>query len=221
MSGEIGKERPARAMAAAQGPVRAHRESPLPRYWKARSAQSARIGAGDDTTNGQRIARRCPAVKSPYDTSRKSESPTALAAPPRCDGNCPRALVLDAVPDRRSNRADIRYRRRAPQPDRGTELLFRSEPQVGQRATHRKLRPDRRVGLVPPGTVAVGGKRSPVPRVVPAHDSASSDASHLCVASAVQHDLALPRVPFATGDLSCRQRFFLLRTYRHRGFRSY
>src|SRR5260370_38700747 len=58
MSRETGKERPARAVAAAQGPVPAHRNAPRFRHWKARPAQSPRIGAGDDATRPSRLAER-------------------------------------------------------------------------------------------------------------------------------------------------------------------
>jgi len=75
------------------------------------------------------------------------------------------------------------------------------------------------LGFVSHRTMALRRKRSPVPRIVPAYDPASIDAGHLRVASASEHDLALSRVPLATGNLSRRQRFFLFRTYRHRGFR--
>src|ERR1700687_675087 len=120
MPRETGKERPARAVAATEGPVPAHRDASLSRHWKARPAQSARIGAGDDATRASRLAERRLRMKTLNDTSRKLGPPAqpALAAP--CVRNCPRTVVLDAITDRRANRSCIRYRRCAPQPDRRT-----------------------------------------------------------------------------------------------------
>src|SRR6266576_2837107 len=58
MPRETGKERPACTMAAAEGAVPAHRDASLSRHRKARPAQSARIGAGDDRTRASRLTER-------------------------------------------------------------------------------------------------------------------------------------------------------------------
>src|SRR5437879_10083431 len=80
MPRETGKERPARAVAAAEGSVPAHREASLSRHRKARPAQSARIGAGDDRTRASRLTERRLRMKnSPID--RKS---TRLNSSHRC-----------------------------------------------------------------------------------------------------------------------------------------
>src|SRR5438046_10457062 len=83
------------------------------------------------------------------------------------------------------------------------------------------LRFCRRVGTFSSGTLAFWRKRSAIPWIVPAYDSAPIDAGSLRVASTTQHDLALSGFSFAPGDLPCRERFFLLRAYGHRGFRGH
>src|SRR5438309_2128299 len=69
------------------------------------------------------------------------------------------------------------------------------------------------------GALVFWRKSSSIPWIVPAYDSAPIVAGSLRVASTTQHDLALSGFSFAPGDLPCRERFFLLRAYLHRGFR--
>src|SRR6266480_1239664 len=202
MPRETGKERPARAMAAAEGAVPAHRDASLSRHRKARPAQSARIGAGDDRTRASRLTERRLDEKLSNNESRKFGSPARPAPAAPCVWNGPRAVVLDAITDRRADRSCIRYRRRAPQPDCRTKLLLRSKHQSGRCTPHRELRADRRPGPVPTGTLALRRKRSPIPRIILADDPAPAARSHLRVASAIEHDLALPGFPLAVGDLS-------------------
>src|SRR5690242_19035844 len=98
MPGKTGEERFARAVAAPAGPVPAYRETAVPGDWETRSAESARIGAGNDAACHPRIASNGFQPRSAsHETSRKSVALAHSTSAGCGNGSSSRALFLDAI----------------------------------------------------------------------------------------------------------------------------